>query len=69
MPLTLTWRDVEGLARELVLRFPGEDPLGIDLPRLHDMILGLPSFKDEPDAATEEQLETILAAWYDESSS
>jgi FeS assembly protein IscX len=32
------------------------------------MILGLPSFKDEPDAATDEQLETILAAWYEESS-
>jgi FeS assembly protein IscX len=65
--LTLTWRDVEGLARELAIRFPGEDPLGIDLPRLRGMILGLPSFKDEPDAATEEQLEMILAAWYEES--
>jgi FeS assembly protein IscX len=65
--LTLTWRDVEGLARELAVRFPGEDPLGIDLPRLRGMILGLPSFKDESDAATEEQLEMILAAWYEES--
>jgi FeS assembly protein IscX len=65
--LTLTWRDVEGLARELAERFPGEDPLGIDLPRLRGMIVGLPSFKDEPDAATEEQLEKILAAWYEES--
>jgi len=67
--LTLTWRDVDGLARELAQRFPGEDPLSIDLARLHDMILGLPSFKDDPDAATDEQLETILAAWYEESSS
>jgi FeS assembly protein IscX len=66
--LTLTWRDVDGLARELAERFPGEDPLSIDLRRLHDMILGLPSFKDEPGAATDEQLETILAAWYEESS-
>jgi FeS assembly protein IscX len=67
--VTLTWRDVDGLARELAERFPGEDPLGIDLPRLRGMILGLPSFKDEPDAATEEQLELILAAWYEESAS
>lgn len=67
--MTLTWRDVDGLARELAQRFPGEDPLSIDLARLHDMILGLPSFKDDPDAATDEQLETILAAWYEESSS
>ena len=66
--MTLTWRDVDGLARELAERFPGEDPLGIDLRRLHEMILGLPSFKDEPHAATDEQLETILAAWYEESS-
>jgi len=65
--LTLTWRDVEGLARELAERFPGEDPLGIDLSRLHEMILSLPSFKDEPDVATEELLESILAAWYEES--
>jgi FeS assembly protein IscX len=67
--VTLTWRDVEGLARELAERFPGEDPLGLDLRRLHEMILGLPSFKDEPDAATDELLEMILAAWYEESSS
>ena len=65
--MTLTWRDVEGLARELAERFPGEDPLGIDLRRLHTMILGLPSFKDEPDAVTDELLEKILAAWYEES--
>ena len=65
--MSLTWRDVEGLARELAKRYPGEDPLGIDPPRLRGMILGLPAFKDEPDAATEEQLELILAAWYEES--
>jgi FeS assembly protein IscX len=65
--LTLTWRDVEGLARALAEQFPGEDPLGIDLPRLREMILALPSFRDQPDAATDEQLELILAAWYEES--
>ena len=65
--MALTWRDVEGLARELAARFPGEDPLGLDLPRLHEMILGLPGFKDEPDAATDELLEQIQAAWYEES--
>ena len=65
--MTLTWRDVEALARELAERFPGEDPLGVDLRRLRGMVLGLPSFKDEPDAATDEQLEKILAAWYEES--
>jgi FeS assembly protein IscX len=65
--VTLTWRDVEGLARELAERFPGEDPLGIDLPRLHQMILSLPSFKDEPGAVTDELLEKILAAWYEKS--
>ncbi|HMK38659.1 MAG TPA: Fe-S cluster assembly protein IscX [Bacteroidota bacterium] len=66
--MTLTWRDVEGLARELAQRFPGEDPLGIDLRRLHAMIMKLPSFKDEPDAVTDELLEKILAAWYEQSS-
>jgi FeS assembly protein IscX len=31
------------------------------------MILALPSFKDEPDAASDEVLEEIQAAWYEES--
>jgi FeS assembly protein IscX len=66
--VTLTWRDSEALARELAERFPGEDPLSIDLPRLHEMILGLPTFKDEPDAVTDELLEKVQAAWYEESS-
>jgi FeS assembly protein IscX len=66
--VTLTWRDSEALARELAAQFPGEDPLSIDLPRLHEMILGLPKFRDEPDAVTDELLEKVLAAWYEESS-
>ncbi len=67
--VTLTWRDVEGLARELAEHFPGEDPLSLDLHRLREMIVSLPAFKDEPGAATDDLLELILAAWYEESSS
>ena len=69
MTATLTWRDVEGLARELAERFPGEDPLAVDLRRLRELVLALPTFRDEPDIATDETLEEIQAAWYEASSS
>ncbi|HUI11135.1 MAG TPA: Fe-S cluster assembly protein IscX [Bacteroidota bacterium] len=69
MTATLTWRDVEGLARELADRFPGEDPLAVDFRRLRDLVLTIPSFCDEPDIATDETLEEIQAAWYEASSS
>ena len=65
--MKLTWRDIDGLARELAEQFPGRDPLGIDLRSLHEMILSLPAFNDDPDAATDELLEQIQAAWYEES--
>ena len=68
MATTLTWRDAEGLARELAARFPGEDPLAVDLRRLRELVLVLPTFRDEPDIATDEMLEEIQAAWYEASS-
>jgi len=62
----LTWRDVDEIARDLARRYPETDPLNVELPQLRAMIVGLPVFGDEPDAGTDEILEAIQEAWYDE---
>ncbi len=62
----LTWQDVDEIALDLVERYPYQDPLTVKLPDLKKLVTGLPSFGDDPDAATEKTLEAIQAAWYDE---
>ena len=61
-----TWRDIEEIARDLAAHYPEMDPLHLELPQLRAMIIGLPAFGDEPDAGTDEILEAIQSAWYDE---
>ena len=64
--MTWTWRDVDEIALDLVERYPQVDPLTIKFPDLKKMITELPTFGDDPDAATERVLESIQSAWYDE---
>jgi FeS assembly protein IscX len=61
-----TWRDVEEIAVALANGHPGLDPLGVSLPELKRLVLELPEFGDDGDAATDPILESIQAAWYDE---
>ena len=61
-----TWRDVDAIAMELVEHHPNIDPLSVKLPELKAMVTALPTFGDDPDAATEAILEAIQASWYDE---
>lgn len=61
-----TWRDADEIALDLVERHPATDPLTVSLPELKRLVLELPSFHDDPDAATDKLLESIQAAWYDE---
>ena len=61
-----TWQDVDDIALDLVERYPQVDPLTVKLPELRTMVTSLPTFGDEPDAATDVILESIQAAWYDE---
>ena len=65
-PKTWTWRDADEIALDLVERHPGVDPLTVSFPELKGMVLDLPTFHDDPDAATDKVLENIQAAWYDE---
>ncbi len=61
-----TWQDIDEIALDLVERYPQVDPLTVKLPELRTMVASLPSFGDDPDAATDMTLESIQAAWYDE---
>lgn len=61
-----TWRDVDDIALDLVERYPALDPLAVKLPELKQMVTGLPTFADDPEAASDKILEAIQAAWYDE---
>jgi FeS assembly protein IscX len=61
-----TWKDVREIAIDLAKRHPALDPLGVRLPELKRLVLELPNFGDDGDAATDAILESIQAAWYDE---
>ena len=61
-----TWKDVDEIAIDLAERHPGVDPLSVKLQELKELVVGLPTFGDDPDASTEAILESIQAAWYDE---
>ena len=61
-----TWRDIDDIALDLVEKFPHLDPLTVKIPDLKKMVTELPTFGDNPDAATDKTLEDIQNAWYDE---
>jgi FeS assembly protein IscX len=64
-----TWRDIGDIARDLARQYPETDPLALELPQLRAMITGLPGFGDVPEAGTDEILEAIQSAWYDQADS
>jgi FeS assembly protein IscX len=61
-----TWRDADEIALDLVERHPNLDPLSVKLPELKKLVIGLPTFADDPTGASDRILESIQAAWYDE---
>jgi FeS assembly protein IscX len=65
-PKKWTWRDVDDIALDLVERYPNTDPLTVKLEELLTMVTSLPTFGDDPNAATDKILEAVQSAWYDE---
>lgn len=61
-----TWQDVEELARDLAELYPNKDPLRLSTKDVQTLVVAMPTFGDEPDAATESILESIQAAWYED---
>ena len=64
--MALTWSDTQRIAEELCDANPDLDPLKLSFVKLHDMVVKLPDFKDDPERSNERILEAILQAWLDE---
>lgn len=60
------WRDTEDIAFALIDKFPDQDPLKLSFPKLHQLVIELEDFGDDPNASTESILESIQMAWYEE---
>jgi len=60
----LSWREREALARALLARFPGKDPLTIRLPDLLRWVPELAGFADTGTKPTPRGLEELQASWY-----
>ncbi len=62
----LTWDQPSDVAWALGDEYPDVDPLDLNFVELHRMIVELPGFDDDPDAANEAKLEAIVVAWHDQ---
>jgi nitrogen fixation NifU-like protein len=61
----LYWNDFGRMVRALHSAYPDVEPLDLGAAQLFKMILSLAGFADDPDAATEQQLEKLQMAWHD----
>ena len=64
--MSLTWKDSEEIAWALIEKHPNQDPLKLSFPKLHQMVVSLPDFMDEPSRSNEAILEAIQMVWYEE---
>jgi FeS assembly protein IscX len=64
--MALTWDDPDDIACALARAHPETDPLDLNFVDLHAMVLDLPEFEDDRDAASESKLEAIVLAWNDQ---
>ena len=62
----LTWDQSENIGLALYEKFPDQDPLKVRFTDLHNWIVNLEDFGDDPAASTEGKLEAIQMAWYEE---
>lgn len=63
----MKWTDVQEIAIELTEKHPDIDPRNIRFTDLHNWVLGLDGFDDDPKRGGEKVLEAIQAAWIGES--
>jgi FeS assembly protein IscX len=62
--MALTWDEPGEIAFALIDEHPDADPLDLNFVDLHEWIVALPGFADDPDAATEGKLEAVVLAWH-----
>lgn len=63
---TFTWDDAEDLGIALSEKHPDADPLKIRFTDLHQWVVDLEEFSDDPMKSTEGKLEAIQMAWLEE---
>lgn len=66
MPPKLKWTDSEDIALLLHEKQPDLDPLTVRFTDLHDWVIALPEFGDDPKSSNEAKLEAIQMAWLEE---
>ncbi len=64
--MSLKWIDVLDIAIELDETHPGIDPKTVNFVDLHNWVLALDEFDDDPDHSGEKILEAIQMAWIEE---
>ena len=62
----MKWSDAEDIALALMETHPGVDPLSVRFTDLHQWVVALPGFRDDPKASNEGLLERIQMAWLEE---
>lgn len=62
----MKWIDINELAISLTEAHPDTDPRYINFVDLHNWVLALPEFNDDPKHSGEKILEAIQAAWIEE---
>lgn len=64
--MKLKWTDAEDIGIELHEKHPDLDPLTVRFTDLHQWIIELDDFDDDPKASSEGKLEAIQMAWLEE---
>ncbi|MDH4114076.1 MAG: Fe-S cluster assembly protein IscX [Burkholderiaceae bacterium] len=59
----LKWTDVQDIAVELAEKYPDVDPTTVRFTDLHNWVLELDGFDDDPKRSGEKILEAIQQAW------
>ncbi len=61
----LKWSAFGAMVRALNSAYPDIEPLDLSAAKLFNLVLELPGFDDDPDAANEELLEKLQLAWHE----
>ena len=62
----MKWTDTRKIAIALTEKFPDQDPKAVRFTDLHQWVMALPGFDDDPKRSGEKILEAIQMAWIDE---
>ena len=64
--MSLSWNDTQHIGETLYDNDPDTHPLNIRFTDLHQLVVDLPDFGDDPESSSEGILEAIQMVWYEE---